>query len=56
MRKTGTKYISIDDVIRKWCTKAICIEFADGTDVLAQENGYTLQQCIGMKGVRFFID
>lgn len=36
--------------------KPICIEFADGSDALAQENGYTLEQCLAMSDVRFFLD
>ena len=56
--KAGLKpcYISKEQVKELWDKKPICIEFADGTDALAQENGYTLEQCLAMSDVRFFLD
>lgn len=56
--KAGLKpcYISKEQVKELWDKKPICIEFADGTDVLAQENEYTLEQCLAMSDVRFFLD
>lgn len=56
--KAGLKpcYISKEQVKELWDKKPICIEFADGSDVLAQENGYTLEQCLAMSDVRFFLD
>lgn len=39
-----------------WNTYAVGIEFSDGTDALAQENGYTLEKCRQMENVRFFLD
>lgn len=49
-------YIRKEDLPKYWETNAICIEFADGTDVLAQENGYTLEQCLAMTDAKFFLD
>lgn len=49
-------YISKEQVKELWDKKPICIEFADGSDALAQENGYTLEQCLAMSDVRFFLD
>lgn len=49
-------YISKDEVKKYWNNRAICIEFPDGTDTLAQENGYTLEQCLKMTTVKFFLD
>lgn len=56
--KTGLKpcYISKEQVRELWNKKPVCIEFADGSDALAQENGYTLEQCLEMSDVRFFLD
>ena len=56
--KAGLKpcYISKEQVKELWDKKHICIEFADGSDALAQENGYTLEQCLAMSDVRFFLD
>lgn len=56
--KAGLKpcYISKEQVKELWDKKPICIEFADGSDALAQENGYTLEQCLAMSDVRFFLD
>ena len=52
-----TKYISFKEVREKWNTHAIGIEFSDGSDALAQENGYTLEQCEQMQDdVLFFLD
>lgn len=51
-----TKYITNDQVAALWDTKPIVIEFADGTDALAQENGYTLEQCLAMTDARFYVD
>lgn len=50
------KYITKRELETLWNKRAICIEFADGSDVLAQENGYTLQQCLAMTDARFFLD
>lgn len=52
-------YIDRKDLEKYWDSKSICIEFSDGTDALAQENGYTLQQCLAMDymdDVKFFLD
>lgn len=49
-------YIQKEDLSKYWETNAICIEFADGTDALAQENGYTLEQCFAMTDAKFFLD
>ena len=50
------EYLTKDQVRDLWETKPIVIEFADSTDALAQENGYTLEQCLAMTDVRFFVD
>lgn len=50
------KYITKNELERYWNTHAICIEFPDGTDALAQENGYTLTECLEMTDVNFFLD
>lgn len=50
------EYIQKEDLSKYWETNAICIEFADGTDALAQENGYTLEQCLTMTDAKFFLD
>ena len=50
------KYITKQELADLWEKKAICIEFADGSDALAQENGYTLEQCLAMDDARFFLD
>lgn len=49
-------YISKTQLKELWDKSPICIEFANGTDALAQENGYTLEKCIAMNDVRFFLD
>lgn len=49
-------YIKQEELPKYWETKSICIEFADGSDALAQENGYTLEQCMEMGDVKFFLD
>lgn len=49
-------YISRNQLKKYWDTTPICIEFLDGTDALAQENGYTLEQCLNMSDVKFFLD
>lgn len=49
-------YISRNQLKKYWDTTPICIEFPDGTDALAQENGYTLEQCLNMSDVKFFLD
>lgn len=54
--ETQIKYISSKELKKYWSTHAICIEFADGTDALAQENGYTLDSCLHMTDVKFFLD
>lgn len=50
------RYIKQKDLPKYWEDKAICIEFSDGSDALAQENGYTLNQCLTMTDTRFFLD
>lgn len=50
------EYIKQEELPKYWKTKAICIEFADGSDALAQENGYTLEQCMEMTDAKFFLD
>ena len=49
-------YISRSELPKYWETKSICIEFADGSDALAQENGYTLEECLQMEDAKFFLD
>lgn len=49
-------YISKTQLKELWDKSPICIEFANGTDALAQENGYTLEKCLAMNDVRFFLD
>ena len=51
-----SKYITKNKLEKYWNTHAICIEFADGTDALAQENEYTLTECLEMTDVKFFLD
>ena len=51
-----TEYIKKADLPKFWENRAICIEFPDGSDVLAQENGYTLKQCLNMDNAKFFLD
>lgn len=41
-------YIARNELPKYWETRSICIEFADGSDALAQENGYTLEECLQM--------
>lgn len=53
MKKT---YFEKNQLSNYWNTHAIGIEFSDGTDALAQENGYTLEKCRQMENVRFFLD
>lgn len=50
------EYIKQEELPKYWETKVICIEFADGSDALAQENGYTLEQCMEMTDAKFFLD
>lgn len=50
------QYITKEEVSKYWNTRSICLEFADGTDSLAQENGYTLEQCLDMTDVKYFLD
>lgn len=50
------QYITKEEVSKYWNTRSICLEFADGTDLLAQENGYTLEQCLDMTDVKYFLD
>lgn len=50
-----TIYLSQSCLKDYWNDYAIAIEFQDGTDTLAQENGYTLEQCMAMQDVRFFL-
>lgn len=54
--KIDTTYIKKEELPKYWEKKSICIEFPDGTDALAQENGYTLEQCLKMEDVKFFLD
>lgn len=54
--KMDIKYISKEDLMKYWGRKSICIEFPDGSNSLAQENGYTLEQCLEMTDARFFLD
>ena len=49
-------YITRWDLGKYWDSKGICIEYQDGTDILAQENGYTLEQCLAMDDVKFFLN
>lgn len=55
-RLLGVKYIDREDLAKYWDTKSICIELGDGSDALAQENGYTLDQCLKMTDAKFFLD
>lgn len=50
------KYITKQELAELWEKKTICIEFADSSDALAQENGYTLEQCLAMDDAGFFLD
>lgn len=50
------QYITKQELADLWKKKAICIEFADSSDALVQENGYTLEQCLVMNDARFFLD
>lgn len=52
----GLKYITKSDVLKYWDKRPIGIAFSDGTDVLAQENGYSLGECLDMEDVKFFLD
>ena len=49
-------YISRNELPKYWETRSICIEFADGSDALAQENEYTLEECLQMEDAKFFLD
>ncbi len=49
-------YISQAELKKYWNTKSICIEFSDGSTAMAQDNGYTLEKCMQMKDVKFFLD
>lgn len=50
------KYITKSGVLKYWDKRPIGIVFSDGTDVLAQENGYSLEECLDMENVKFFLD
>lgn len=50
------KKITGKQLKKYWDIAPICIVFSDGSDALAQENGYTLEQCMGMKDAIFFLD
>ena len=50
------KKITKKQLKKYWYTAPICIVFPDNSDALAQENGYTLEQCTNMKDVVFFLD
>lgn len=54
--KMDIKYISKEDLMIYWGRNSICIEFPDGSNSLAQENGYTLEQCLEMTDAKFFLD
>lgn len=56
MSEFQPQYITKEEVEALWDKEAICVEFYDGSDVLAQESGYTLEQCLAMDDVRFFLD
>lgn len=47
-------YLSKEEVRAYWESNSICIEFSDGSDALAQENGYTMEKCLQMEDVKFF--
>lgn len=49
-------YIKQEELSKYWETTPICIEFSDGTDALAQENGYTLEECLAIEDAEFFLD
>lgn len=49
-------YIVRNALPKYWKTRSICIEFADGSDALAQENRYTLEECLQMEDAKFFLD
>lgn len=49
------KKITKKQLKKYWYTAPICIVFSDGSDALAQENGYTLKQCMDMKDAIFFL-
>ena len=49
-------FITEKELKKYWSTHAICIEFSDGTDALAQENGYARASCLHMTDVKFFLD
>lgn len=55
-KSKSIQYITKEEVSKYWNTRNICLEFADGTDSLAQENGYTLKQCLDMTDVKYFLD
>ena len=50
------KYIKKEELKKFYDRQAICIEFPDGSDAMAQDNGYTLEQCLAMDDVKFFLD
>lgn len=56
MRKSKKMEISRRELLHYWDAYAIYIEFPDGSDALAQENGYTLHECMLMYDARFFLD
>ena len=51
------KYIKKKEELKKFYDRqAICIEFPDGSNAMAQDNGYTLEQCLARDDVKFFLD
>ena len=54
----GTKYCNINEVLRDWNIRNICVEFPDGSDALLQENGYTKEDALKFagQGASFFYD
>lgn len=48
-------YVSQSYLKDYWDDYAISIKFQDGTDAPAQKNGYTLEQCLAMQNVEFFL-
>lgn len=55
---SNIKYCTIEDVIRDYGTRSICIEWDDGSDSDILNNGYTIEDCkrFANEGCRFFYD
>ncbi len=51
-------YISIEEAIKEWDNKPLCVEYKDGADAMLQDNRYTLDDAIGfaLDGCTFFYD